>query len=162
VNAVKEYLNALESRERNLVIVAAVMVALTLPYQFAWKPFSESFDNVNVRVTSKRNQLAIMQQQAITIKKLQGAGAVISQPGRQFLSNVINTDANRNGLASALSIKADGQNSLRVSMDNVPFDKVMDWLDQLTSKNGIIVSKLTVDRQPSVGRVNVSVYLEAP
>ena len=47
-------------------------------------------------------------------------------------------------------------------MDNVPFDSVMNWLDQLVSNNGVIVNKFNVDRQPTKGRVNVSVYLEAP
>ncbi len=162
MNAIKEYLNSLESRERNLVVIAAVLVALTIPYQFIWKPFSESLENTNVRVKSQRNQLATMQQQAREIRQLQGAGTVIAQSGRQFLNNLINTAAKRNGLTNALNIKADSEDNLRVSMDNVPFDNVMTWLDQLISNSGIIVSKLTVDRQPTVGRVNVSVYLEAP
>lgn len=162
MNAIKEYLKGLESRERNLVVIAAVMLALAIPYQFIWKPFSESLENTSVRVKSQRNQLAKMQQQASEIRQLQGAGTVIAQPGRQFLNNLINTAAKKNGLTNALNIKADSEDNLRVSMDNVPFDNVMTWLDQLISNSGIIVSKLTVDRQPTVGRVNVSVYMEAP
>ncbi len=162
MNAIKEYLNGLESRERNLVIVAAIMLALVIPYQFIWKPFSESLHNTEVRVKSHRNQLAIMKQQANEISKLRGTSTIVAQPGRQFLNNLINTAAKRNGLANALNIKADSQDNLRVSMDNVPFDNVMNWLDQLISRNGIIVNKLNVDRQPAVGRVNISVYLEAP
>jgi len=162
MNAIKEYLNGLESRERNLVIVAVTMLALVIPYQFIWKPFSENLDDTNVRVKSQRNQLAIMQQQASEIKNLRGTGTVIVQPARQFLNNLINTTAKRNGLANTLNIKTDSENNLRVSMDNVPFDNVMNWLGQLISKSGIIVSKLTIDRQPTVGRINVSVYLESP
>ncbi len=162
MNAVKEYLNGLESRERNLVIIAAILIALVIPYQFIWKPFSESLDNMDVRVKSQRNQLVTMQHQASEIRKLRGSGTITAQPGRQFLSNLINTAAKRNGLANALNVKADSENNLRVSMDNVPFDNVMNWLDQLISRSGIIVSKLTVDRLQAVGRVNVTVYMEAP
>ncbi len=162
MNAVKEYLNSLESRERNLIIVAAILLALVIPYQFAWKPFSESLDNMNARVSSQRSQLATMQYQALEIQKLRGAGTIVAQPGKQFLNNLINTAAKKNGLANTLNIKSDSENSLRVSMDNVPFDNVMNWLDQLISGSGIIVSKLTVDRLPTVGRVNVIVYMETP
>ncbi len=162
MKAVKEYLNGLELRERNLVIVAAVLLALVIPYQFIWKPFSESLDNMNVRVKSQRNQLATMQYQALEIRKLRGAGTIVAQPGKQFLNNLINTAAKRNDLANTLNIKSDSENNLRVSMDNVPFDNVMNWLDQLISGSGIMVSKLTVDRLPTVGRVNVTVYMETP
>ncbi len=162
MKVVKEYLNGLESRERNLVIVAAVLLALVIPYQFAWKPFSASLDNMNMRVKSQRNQFLTMQVQATEIRKLRGSGAMVAQPGKQFLNNLINTAAKRNGLANALNIKADSENNLRVSMDNVPFDNVINWLDQLITKSGVIVNKLTVDRMPTVGRVNITVYMEAP
>lgn len=162
MDAIKEYFNNLESREKNLVITAAVLIGLLIPYQFMWKPFSESLENSQIRVDAQRKQLVIMQQQAQEIKSMRGAGGIVAQPGRQFLNNLINTEARKNGLSNSLKTKAESNNKVRVSMDNVPFDNVMKWLDQLVSRNGIIVTKLTVDRQPSVGRVNVSVYLESP
>lgn len=162
MSAVKEYFNGLEAREQKLVVIATIVIALVFPYQFIWKPFSESVENTNIRVQSQKMQYIKMQQQAKKIQQLRGAGGITAQPGRQFLNNLIQTAARRNGLANSLKIKSDGQNNIRVSLDNVPFDNVMNWLGQLVSKNGVIVSKLNVDRQPSIGRVNVSVYLEAP
>jgi len=164
MNAVKDYLNSLEARERYLVIVAFVLIIVTIPYQFMWKPFSESLDNSRIRVQSQKTQYIKMQQQSQKIKQLRGTSSstVVSQPGKQFLNNLIQTAAKRNGLTNNLKIKSDTQNSIRVSLDNVPFDNVMNWLDQLVSNNGIIISKLNIDRQPSLGRVNVSVYLDSP
>ena len=164
MKAVKDYLNSLEARERYLVVVAFVLIVVTIPYQFMWKPFSESLDNSRIRVQSQKNQYIKMQQQSQKIKQLRGTSSstVVSQPGKQFLNNLIQTAAKRNGLTNNLKIKSDAQNSIRVSLDNVPFDSVMNWLDQLVSNNGIIISKLNVDRQPSLGRVNVSVYLDSP
>jgi len=164
MNAVKDYLNSLEARERYLVIAAFVLIVVTIPYQFMWKPFSESLDNSRIRVQSQKSQYIKMQQQSQKIKQLRGSSssALVSQPGKQFLNNLIQTAAKRNGLTNNLKIKSDTQNSIRVSLDNVPFDNVMNWLDQLVSNNGIIISKLNIDRQPSLGRVNVSVYLDSP
>lgn len=162
MNAVKDYLNSLEVRERYLVIVAFVLIIVTIPYQFMWKPFSESLDNSRIRVQSQKTQYIKMQQQSQKIKQLRGTSTVVSQPGKQFLNNLIQTAAKRNGLTNNLKIKSDTQGSIRVSLDNVPFDNVMNWLDQLVSNNGIIISKLNIDRQPSLGRVNVSVYLDSP
>jgi len=162
MNALKEYFNTLDARERNLIIAMLVLLGLFIPYQFIWKPFSENLDNTKVRVQSQKKQLITMQQQASEIKSLRGTSNITTQPGRQFLNNLINTTARRNGLSSALKTKADSSNNVRVSMDNVPFDNVMRWLDQLVTGSGVIVTKLTVDRQPTVGRVNVSVYLESP
>lgn len=162
MNELKEYFKNLEARERNLVIIAGLLLALIIPYQFMWKPLSESVINSNIRVQAQKKQFSKMQQQAKKIQALRGAGVVASQPGRQFLNNAINTAARKNGLSNALKIKSDSNNNLRVSMDNVPFDNVMDWLDQLISQNGVLVSKVNIDRQPTIGRVNVSVYLEAP
>ncbi len=162
MNRLKEYFNGLEARERNLVIVAAVMLAVALPYQFIWKPFTEGLDDARIRVQAQRKQLITMKQQAREIRKLRGVGSIDVQPGKQFLNNLINTAAKRNGLANSLNIKSDSENNLRISMDNVPFDNVMNWLDQLVTRGGVVVRKLTVDRQPTPGRINVTVYLEVP
>jgi len=162
MNAIKEYYNNLEQREKNLVIVAALMLAILIPYQFIWKPFVTSYDDTSIRLQAQKKQFFKMQQQAQQIRQLRGAGSLQAPSGRQFLSNAINTAARQNGLASALNIKSDSNNNLRVSLDNVPFDNVMNWLDQLIVRNGVIVNKFTVDRQPTVGRVNVSVYLDSP
>lgn len=162
MNEIKEYFYGLEAREKNLVIITGLLLILVIPYQFFWKPFSESVENSAIRVQAQKSQFIKMQQQAKRIQQLRGVGVVASQPGRQFLNNAINTAARKNGLASALKMKSDSNNNLRVSMDNVPFDNVMNWLDQLISQNGVIVSKVNIDRQPTIGRVNISVYLEAP
>lgn len=162
MNAIKEYFNGLEARERNLVIVAGLIFILVIPYQFVWKPFTEAIDNSTIRVQAQKKQFFKMQQQAKKINQLKGTGDLVSQPGKQFMNNAINTAAKRYGLATSLNIKSGSNDSLRVSLDNVPFDNVMDWLDQLINNNGAVISKLIIDRQPTAGRVNVSVYLESP
>jgi len=162
MKAIKDNFNNLEIREKYLVSVAVIIFILVMPYQFIWKPFSESVDESVIRVQAKKNQFIKMQQQAKTISQLQGADTIVSQPGRQFLNNAINTAAKRNGLSSALNIKSDNNDNVRVSFDNVPFDNVMNWLDQLITSNGVIVTKLNIDKQPAVGRVNASIYLEMP
>ncbi len=162
MSEIKEYFKNLESRERSLVIITGLLLILVIPYQFIWKPFTESVTNTTIRVDAQKRQFIKMQQQAKKIQALRGSSTIVSQPGRQFLNNAINTAARKNGLANALKIKSDSNNNLRVSLDNVPFDNVMNWLDQLISRNGVIVSKVNIDRQPMAGRVNVSVYLEAP
>jgi len=162
MNAIKEYLNGLEARERNLILVAAAIFVLVIPYQFIWKPFVTSVENTTIRVQAQKVQFIKMQQQAKKIRQLRGSGNIVVQPGKQFLNNLIQTAAKNNGLSNTLKIKSDTDNSIRVSLDNVPFDNVMNWLDQLVSTNGVIVSKLNIDRQPTIGNVNVSVYLDAP
>ena len=161
MNEIKEYFKGLESRERNLVIVAGLLIILVLPYQVLWKPFTESIETSRIRVEAQKKQFIKMQQQANKINALRGAGTVAAQTGRQFLNNAINTAARQNNLSSALKIKTDSNNNLRVSLDNVPFDSVMNWLDQLISKNGVVVSKISIDRQQTIGRVNVIVYMDA-
>jgi len=162
MKAIKDNFNNLEIREKYLVSVAVIIFMLVMPYQFIWKPFSESVDESAIRVQAKKNQFIKMQQQAKTISQLQGGGTIVSQPGRQFLNNAINTAAKQYGLSSALNIKSDNNDNVRVSFDNVPFDNVINWLDQLITSNGVIVTKLNVDKQPTVGRVNASIYLELP
>ena len=161
MNELKAYFNNLESREKYLVMIAGFLIILVLPYQVIWKPFTESIESSTIKVEAQKKQFVTMQQQANKIRALRGAGAVAAQTGRQFLNNAINTAAKKNNLSNALKIKSDSNNNLRVSLDNVPFDSVMNWLDQLSTKNGVVVSKISIDRQPTVGRVNVIVYMDA-
>lgn len=162
MNVVKNYLDSLNPRERSLVITALLAVALFIPYQFIWKPFTIRHEQLITRVEVQRNQLQTMQNQAQEIRKLRGNNSISAKPGRQFLTNLVNTAARQFGLGTNLDIKQDTQNKLRVKMSNAPFDSIMNWLDRLIFQNGIVINKLTIERQESVGRVNVNVQLEAP
>lgn len=48
---------------------------------------------------------------------------------------------------------------LRVWLDNVPFDSAIRWLEELTSRHGIQVAQINVDKSGKPGRVNLRATL---
>jgi type II secretory pathway component PulM len=73
---------------------------------------------------------------------------------------IIDRTARQVGLASALvSQIPNGENSIRVRLDNAQFDIVVSWLGQLHQQYGLDIESASFDKTAKVGVVNSSLNL---
>jgi general secretion pathway protein M len=73
--------------------------------------------------------------------------------------SLVDANARSTGLTGALKeIKPEGQ-GVRVRLEQVAFDDMLRWLEQLHSRQGVSVTGLVMERLPQPGRVNASVVL---
>ena len=54
----------------------------------------------------------------------------------------------------------DGQELVRVSLEQASFDDLVTWLGSLQRNHGVSVADISIDRQPDSGRVNVRLTLK--
>lgn len=148
----------LAPRERVMVIVAAVALALTLIFLTVWEPLVE-----------RRNQQAAALDNARAVAiRLEEIGAELG-PGRNqsrptvasgaLLSTV--DRAARSGLADTppSRIQPEQDREVRVWIDGVAFDTLLRWLDDLEQKQGVRAQTIDLERGEQPGRVNVRLAL---
>jgi general secretion pathway protein M len=57
-------------------------------------------------------------------------------------------------------IEPAGDHSVRVWMEQAPFDTLAGWLDELNRSYGVHVQLIALDREAGPGRVNARITLE--
>ena len=160
---VKNYLDGLKPRERALVIGGAAVLLVLILYLLIWEPVANSVEEKRSSVAQQEELLQWMRKAAQEINQLQagGGGRTIAGAGQSLLS-LIDSTAKAAGLGGALKrVQPDGQNEngARVWLEQVGFDDMVKWLDQLQKSYGVQVTGSVIDRQEAVGLVNARLEL---
>jgi len=161
----KAWLESLAPRERMMVIAAAALVALLLIYALIWSPIRSGYLDLQDSVAGQRDTAVWMQESAQLLAQLKGSGTGAARGlGGQSLLSLADSTARAGGLASALKrVEPEGGNSVRVWLDNAPFDKVVEWLGSLAERYGINADTVSMERvTDAAGRVNARLTLQAP
>ena len=103
-----------------------------------------------------------MEWAASEVVRLQQQGRVVAKPGNRSLMGLVDGSARRQGLTDAIKrIEPQGK-AVQVRLEQVEFDKMLAWLDQLIEREGVEVSGMVVERQEVVGRVNCRLVIGVP
>ncbi len=144
-------------------LAAATALALFLPWQLVWVPLQEAVASAEARAAQRRVELAQMQRLAAEARTLRARVGAAARPvsGQPLLTRV--DQSARRVLGGALKgIKEEGKEGVRVRFENADFDALMRWLDQLQTRDGVVVAELVAERQQAPGRVSGRVLVEAP
>ncbi|MGM0678169.1 type II secretion system protein GspM [Ectothiorhodospira marina] len=150
-------------RDRRILIVGGLFLCVALPYWLIWLPLSDRVAAMERDVVRLQGDLAWMEQAASQIRSARGqTQAAPADMGGQSLLGIIDATAQSGPLAGTLRrVQPEGGHTVRVWMENTPFDDMLLWLDELSRQYGVQVSSLVVDRQAAGGRVNVRLVLES-
>jgi general secretion pathway protein M len=156
---VKEWFTSLAPRERAMVSIAAVVVALALVYAVAWGPLASSVSRLQQSVEEQQVLKQWMQESAAEVNRLRGvAGA--SDDHRSLLA-VVDQTSKQSQLGPAVKrIEPDGQDLVRVSLEQASFDDMVTWLGNLQRNFGVSIADVSIDRQADSGRVNARLTLK--
>jgi general secretion pathway protein M len=155
----QQWFNGLESRERLIVSIGAIVVGLTLLYLLIWEPVAKAHQH-------READLALSRQLANRIERLpaqdaKNAGGGSSR-GLSLLSAV--DQASKTGtLNKPLSrIQPEGDTEVKIWIEGVSFDALVRWIDQLHQRDGIIVRAAQIEKDPSPGAVSAQLSLVRP
>jgi general secretion pathway protein M len=142
-----------------MVSIAAVVVALALVYAVAWNPLTASVSRLQQSVEEQQALKQWMQQAAAEVNQLRGAAGA-SDDHRSLLA-VVDQTSKQSQLGPAVKrIEPDGQELVRVSLEQASFDDMMSWLGSLQRSFGVSVADVSIDRQAASGRVNARITLK--
>ena len=155
----KEWFTSLAPRERAMVSIAAVVVALALVYAVAWNPLASSVSRLQQSVEEQQALKQWMQQSAAEVNQLRGAAG--STDDHRSLLAVVDQTSKQSQLGPAVKrIEPDGQELVRVNLEQASFDDVVTWLGSLQRSYGVSVADVSIDRQADSGRVNARITLK--
>lgn len=156
----QQWFNSLERRERLLVSIGAVLVGITLLYLVLWEPVAKAHRHREADLASAR-QLA----QRIELLAAQSLSSS-SNPGiNRSLSLLAAVDqASKSGaLDKPLArIQPEGDTEVKVWLEAVPFDVLIRWIDQMQTRDGIIVRSAQIEKDATSGSVSAQLSLVRP
>jgi len=153
----KAYFASLNPREQKMVLASVVFVLLFLPYQFIFVPFQESLDKMESNSSKAMKNIVWMKSKLPEIRNLKGAGNT-SSGTRQSLLSLIETTTKQNKL-KLRKVKPAGSFNVKVWLDEVSFDTLMQWLDGLVVTHGLSITDITIEKQSANGIVNASINM---
>ena len=159
----KDWFYSLQPRERTLIAGGGILVALAAIYLLALGPFLSAVKASGARVATKEGDLVWMRSFAGEVKVLGANAAANPAPSGESLVVLIDRTARECGLGQALSGQTpNGENSIRVRLDNADFDKLLVCLSNLQQVHALSIEQASIDRTGTPGFVNVGLTLTRP
>jgi len=147
----KERWLQLDLREQRLVLVMGAVVLFFILYSAIWAPLNNNIDVASKKIERQQKLLTWVQQGTATYKS--AAGSNQSNNSNSSLSSLINKTAGRNQISIA-RMQPQGDD-LQVWIDEVSFNSLLTWLEQLSVKNGISVKAIDITNAQQAGVVKV-------
>ncbi len=154
--------NGLAERDRRVLVVGAIVVALLLVWGLGWYPLSRERDRLAERLEVARRDHAYVRVAEAEVQRLRSAGVrtLADRQGKSLLA-LADASARGGGLDGALKrIEPVGPRSVRANFEFAPFDVLADWLEAIVRDHGVRVTDFSADRVDATGLVNARVTLE--
>jgi len=158
----KEKWQQLSIREKRLVIITSIVVLITLVYFLIWEPLQDGIQTSRVRIKAQNDTLVQIRNLAAEARQLMAAQRQVGANTRSSSSLlvIIERTAQEKNLKSRLQkVQPEGQDGVRVWIENASFDQLIEWLALLENKNTIYVSEIIIERQKEPGRINSRILL---
>ena len=159
----KDWFYSLQPRERTLVLCGGAALVLFAIYFFALAPFYSAVNSRAERVAKKQGDLAWMRSVGGEILALGASATPANVPTNESLVVLIDRSARECGLGSSLTGQTpNGENGIRVRLEQAEFDKLVVCLGGLQQSHGVTIESANIDRTAKPGFVNASLVLTRP
>ncbi|MAY25611.1 MAG: type II secretion system protein M [Polycyclovorans sp.] len=148
----------LAPRERIMVIVAGTALTLTLLFLLVWEPLVQTRQQraaaldgaraVAVRLEEIAAELGPAAQQS---RPTVPAGALLATVDRAARAGLGDTPPSR--------IQPEQDREVRVWIDEIAFENLLRWVDELEQKQGVRAQTIDLERGEQPGRVNARLTL---
>jgi general secretion pathway protein M len=160
MNAIRAWYAGLEPRERRVVAVGAVLLAIMIVFIGILMPLQSKVSRLRAENEAKRGDLAWMRVNADEVR--QAAAQIPANTGEAPVV-LVDRLGRESGLATALrGTQPNGTGGVRVQLEAAPFDTMISWLATLDRRYGFSIDAITVDRTPAPGLVNANITFSAP
>ena len=152
-----------QPRERLILILGGVLFVAALLYLLVWEPLARERTNLANRVKAQGKTLVWMQQASEQVKRLRSQSPNVNKKVNQgSLMSIVDSSAKRSKIRKPIQrIEPEGKNGVKLWIENVDFDTLIRWLDEIERRYGVLVSRATITRKEATpGRVDSRLSLE--
>lgn len=155
----REWWDERESREQLILIIAAVIGGALLYFLLIWEPLYKSLDEKSAELNDVR-QLASWLTEIRPEVHRSGAQKAAPSSNRSMLS-VVDGAARQAKLSPKVKrMQPDGDDTVRVWIEEAPLNDVLRWIDTLHKRHGITTSNLNMDRGKQSGTTTMRLTLK--
>lgn len=159
---IRAWWNAQSARDRRVLVIGGIVVAVLLVWALAWIPLSRARADLTAQVAQQRADLAWMRQELSQARALdaQGVRGNAARQGKSLLA-LADATARSANLGDALKrVEPTGPASVRVTFEIADFDALANWMDGLARDYGVSVTDFSAEKVEGLGLVNARVTLQ--
>ncbi len=157
IDNMRAWFDDLQPRERGLVSIAAVVLAAAVTF-LLFEPLFTATGRAHQRVAEKTADLEALARARAEVQALGGVRAANTQGSPLVV--IIDRSSSSAQLAPFLKRnQPDGDNAIRVTFEAAPFIRLVDFLVDLETRHGLVLSNATLNKADTQGTVNASLTL---
>jgi general secretion pathway protein M len=155
---VRQWLEGLAPRERNLVYLAAAVLGVAIVYFAVVLPVTSAARHREARIAQKQTDLTWMRQVAPQVMAAAAAGGGLGSD--ESLVVLVDRTARESGIVSSIRDQTPaGQTGLQLRLEGAPFDALVAWLASLQQQYGVRVDAAIIGAANAPGLVNANLTL---
>lgn len=158
---IQNWWDSLQDRERQMLSVGGIIGGILFVYAVLWNPLSDAVDNQKMALQSQQQLLHYIHRASATISQYKAMGITVETTSNSdgLLSLVEQTAASAQLSDHLKQVQQTAKNQLSLTLENVPFDSLLQWLQALSTSHGVRVSEFSATRLPTDGVANVKMVL---
>ncbi|GEB72629.1 type II secretion system protein GspM [Pseudoalteromonas carrageenovora] len=145
-----QYWRSLKEQEQQLVMIAGGVFIIFVLVMGIFRPLNNAIEKAQ-QSQIKQQELLVWVDESIVKLKAAGNTNVVSNTN---LSQVVNSTRGRYQIDISKMQPSTG--SLRLTLDSVEFNQLIEWLDELVNQHGLKIENLDLSRDDKSGYVRVS------
>jgi len=156
----KNPLEGLDPRQRTWVIAGTALLCIVF-FALIWGSFIKDVNRLETIVSEQRDLEQWMQRSSREALRLRGVAAgTTGVAGNRSLLALVDETAKQSGLGQAMQrVEPEGQDKVRIQLDNALFNDMSQWLEKLELTYNIHVDRISIDKEDRSGFVNARVTL---
>ena len=149
--------SALQPREQRVLAAGGVALALILAYLMAWEPLGKA-RRERAEALADAHALAT-QLEVLAAERSHGGASTLQGTGQSLLA-VVDQSRKASSITKPPSrLQPEGDNTVRLWLEDVPFDALVRWLNDLQNRYGVRVDNADIERESGPGLVNARLTL---
>lgn len=148
-------------REQYILAGGMGVLLLVLLWLLVWEPLNQEHGEYQAKIEQQQLILLQLQQLAAEADLLGSGAGKVNSRGDQSLLSLADRTVRAAGLAGSLRrIEPDGDQRVRLWLQQAPFDSLVKWLQALAGDHGVHVFAANIDLGESTGLVVADITLE--
>lgn len=147
-------------RERVIMIIAAFALSAMLYFLMVWEPIIKARDDQQRYLQDQVSLNNWLRQVEPEVRRIRSAGNTGTQKKGSVLS-IADSTAKAGGLGGAIKrMQPEGEQMVRVWLEDAPFNTLVTWLHSLETTQGIQITDFNVSQDDSPGLVKARLTLK--
>lgn len=147
---IMQYWRSLKEQEQQLIMVAGGIFVVFVFVMGIFRPLNNAIDKAKKSYVTQQELLVWVDESIVKLKAAGNTQAI----SNQNVSQVVNSTRSRYRIT--ISKMQPNDNSLRLTLDSVEFNQLIEWLDELVNQHGLRVENLDLSKDDKSGFVRVS------